>query len=82
VGTEGPVAYFLGRLHWVLGEHDRAEERFRQSLALCERMGARPRAALSRMRLGEALRERGEARSASREIGQARREMEHLGMAV
>ena len=82
IGTEGPVAYYLGRLHSVLGDHDRAEERFRQSLELCERMGARPRAALSRLRLGEALRSRGEARSASREVDQAHREMERLGMAL
>jgi tetratricopeptide (TPR) repeat protein len=82
IGTEGPVAYFLGRLHGVLGEHARAAERFGQALELCEGMGARPRAALSRLRLGEALREEGDTRSASREIDQARREMERLGMAV
>ena len=82
IGTEGPVAYYLGRLHGVLGEHARAAERFRQTLDLCERMGAGPRAALSRLRLGEQLREQGEPRSASREIDQARREMEGLGMAV
>jgi hypothetical protein len=82
IGTEGPVAYYLGRLHGILGEHDQAVARFRQSLELCERMGARPRAALSRLRLGEALREEGEPRSASREIDQAQREMEGLGMVV
>ena len=82
IGTEGPVAYFLGRLHAFLGQHDEAAGRFREALDLCEAMGARPRAALARLRLGEALRELDEPRSASREIDQAQREMERLGMRV
>jgi DNA-binding SARP family transcriptional activator len=82
IGTQGPVAYFLGRLHGVLGEHPQAVDRFRQALDLCERTGARPRAALSRLRLGETLRRQGDAIAARREIDRARREMEPMGMVV
>jgi hypothetical protein len=66
-------------LHGVLGEHPQAVDRFRQALDLCERTGARPRAAPSRLRLRQTLREQGDAIAASREIDRARREIDLWG---
>jgi eukaryotic-like serine/threonine-protein kinase len=82
VGCYGPVSFYLGRLTATVDRFADAVEHFEAALAACERMGARPRAALSRLRLGEALAAAGERARGASEAADARAEMKRLGMAV
>ena len=80
IGCYGPVDYFLGRLGTTAGDDERAVRHFERALAACEKMGARPRAALSRLRLGEAHAAGGDDPRGRREIEAGRRELESLGV--
>ena len=82
IACYGPVDYFLGRLHATAGEHERAVRHFERALGAAERMGARPRAALSRLRLGEALIAGGQEGRGAEELSTGRGELERLGVRV
>ncbi|MDA0162072.1 AAA family ATPase [Solirubrobacter ginsenosidimutans] len=56
----GSAEYFVGRLASTLGRHDEAEWRLRRAVGENLRIGARPRATIALMRLGELLADRGD----------------------
>jgi hypothetical protein len=53
IASHGPVAYYLGRLAAAAGDTAEAARQFQASRDWCDRVGARPRAQLSRERLHE-----------------------------
>jgi class 3 adenylate cyclase/tetratricopeptide (TPR) repeat protein len=57
--AEGPVCLYLGGLATVLGHYDDADRHLLQAAALCERNGMRFFAALTNLRRGQLLLDRG-----------------------
>jgi hypothetical protein len=78
LGCLGPVSCYLGRPADTAEAPVRAVEWYEAPLARCERMDARPRAALSRVRLGEALTKAGDVNRGACETGHAQAEMKRL----
>ncbi|MQA11651.1 MAG: hypothetical protein GEU98_24505, partial [Pseudonocardiaceae bacterium] len=82
-GTEGPVAYYLGRLAQLLGKHGSAVTHLMSSLDSCVVMGSPPYEALTRAELGRVLLSRrgtGDLAVAERELGTALDIARRLGM--
>jgi DNA-binding SARP family transcriptional activator len=80
LGMRGPVTHFLGRLRVTTGEFARAIADLEAAHATLTAWRARPRAALTRLYLADALDGAGDARRAAAERAEALAEMERLGV--
>lgn len=72
--------HHLGRLALTLGRPDEAEERLRRAAAAHDAVGARPHSAVTRLRLAEALRARGDADAARATLSEVIGRAEELAM--
>ncbi len=80
VGCYFVTEHYLGRLAQTLGALREAEERLRRAVAVHEAVGAHPYAAISRLRLGEALRVQGDLEGARAVLTEAAGAAEALAM--
>jgi tetratricopeptide (TPR) repeat protein len=73
LGSFGPVAGYLGRLEWLLGQTNEAERHLRQAVALAGRHRLAPALARTSRHLGRLLEATGRAAEARDHLDRAER---------